>query len=153
MPAASLAHMEPEPEDAAATAAPGNAYFKGPILAHPVDGSPDAVRRLRANLACVLSLDDAEILRRMPVQVPRIHNGCPNCRKGASKRDQNWDYEQPQCFSRYARHLGDGKVYDPARPDEYRCPACSEVFPDNPKFPQVAVGDLLPFCCNPLHLW
>lgn len=66
-----------------------DAFFKNPVLTHRLDGSENGIASLRSDLAYIMSLSDEEILKRMPVQVPRIHNACPNCRKGKKERDES----------------------------------------------------------------
>jgi hypothetical protein len=123
-----------------------SAYFRNPVLRHELDPSERGIAALRHSVAFISSLGDAEILRRMPVQTPRIHNACPGCRRGATSRDPSWDLEQPHSFgTTMARlHRGAAPVYDPAHPERYSCPGCGEVFPgDNPRFAQDRTATML----------
>ena len=120
-----------------ATAASANVrdgFFQNPVLTHPLEKSEKHIKQLKSKTAYIMTLSDQEILRRMPVQTPRIHNACPSCRKGVRMRSKYWDYQEPaKSFGEVMKH---NKVYDPKKPDQYVCPKCKEVYPNNPKYKQ-----------------
>jgi hypothetical protein len=106
--------------------------FANPVLKHQLDDSEKSIAGLRRATERIMGMTDAELLANVPVQTPRIHNGCPNCRKGKRERHKHWDREQPHCFGKVKGH---DKVYDPTKPDRYTCPDCDEAYPGNPRFP------------------
>ena len=109
-------------------------FFQNPVLQHNFDRSEKHIKQLQKNTAYIMTLSDKEILRRMPVQTPRIHNACPNCQKGIRKRNPLWDYQEaPKSFGEVMKHH---RVFDPRKPDQYVCPKCGEVYPNNSKYPQ-----------------
>jgi len=127
---------------------PNDDFFQNPILSHHIDCANPAkdIRILSQTVAFLSELSDREILRRVPLQVPVIHNHCPNCRKGVTDRHHRMDSEQPFPFGRQMlqEHPFDEEIYtatghrtcvwDPRSPDVYTCPACKEIFP-NRNFP------------------
>ncbi|MHC5054714.1 MAG: heparinase II/III domain-containing protein [Planctomycetota bacterium] len=113
-------------------AEPAGDSFANPVLKHQLDDSEKGIAGLRKATERIMGMTDAQVLANLPVQTPRIHNGCPNCRKGKRERHKHWDREQPHCFGKVKGH---DKVYDPAKPDRYTCPDCGETYPGNPRFP------------------
>jgi len=109
----------------------GNDFFKLPILGHVLDRSEARIAQLRKELQYLMSLSDEAMLMRLPVQTPRIHNGCPNCRENGVNNNY-WDQQQPHCFGKF---MGHDKVYDPRNPNQYICPECKEIYPQNQKYP------------------
>jgi len=97
-----------------------------------MDNGDKSIAGLRKMTAYIMTLSDEEIVKRVPVQTPKIHNACPNCHIKMKKRDKHWDDEQPHCFGKI---MGHDKIYDPKKPNQYTCPKCKEVYPNNPKFP------------------
>jgi len=129
-----IASSMPIPMATAASANVRDGFFQNPVLTHPLEKSEKHIKQLKSKTAYIMTLSDQEILRRMPVQTPRIHNACPSCRKGVRMRSKYWDYQEPaKSFGEVMKH---NKVYDPKKPDQYVCPKCKEVYPNNPKYKQ-----------------
>lgn len=99
-------------------------FFKPPFRLHSLEAvQPSDVEK-------IMGMSEEQILAAMPVQCPRIHNGCPNCH--AHKEERNWmdhgERGQP-------RHIWFWD-YDPLKPDTITCKICGETYPGNKKYPQ-----------------
>ncbi|MDA0746267.1 MAG: heparinase, partial [bacterium] len=88
---------------------------EGPVFRPDVE--KDDVDRLQKEMALVLALPDAEIVRMIPARSGFRFVGCPNCEGGAEENQITWRID---------------------RPDEVFCQFCEMVFP-NEQYPENGV--------------